>query len=132
MLRDGYLVPIGISSHIGSQILDVKPFRDAVRSLKGMASTLREKGITLKYIDIGGGLGIPYRDEMPPHPAEYAKAIEEELRDEGLTLILEPGRVIVGNSGIFVTKLLYIKRQKGKTFYIVDGAMNDLIRPALY
>ncbi len=86
----------------------------------------------MKYIDIGGGLGITYRDELPPQPEEYARAIEAELEGTGLTLLLEPGRVIVGNSGIFVTKLLYVKTTPEKTFYIVDGAMNDLVRPAFY
>ena len=83
-------------------------------------------------IDIGGGLGITYKDELPPLPEEYAKVIEKELKGMGLTLILEPGRVLVGNSGIFVTKVLYVKKVPEKTFYIVDGAMNDLVRPSLY
>ncbi|HOB69504.1 MAG TPA: diaminopimelate decarboxylase [Syntrophorhabdaceae bacterium] len=127
-----YLMPVGISSHIGSQILELGPFKEAVCSLKEMVKQLKEKGITLKFIDIGGGLGITYKDELPPHPDDYARIIEEELKGTELTLILEPGRVIVGNSGIFVTKLLYIKKVPGKTFYIVDGAMNDLVRPSLY
>lgn len=127
-----YLIPAGISSHIGSQILELGPFKEAVCSLKEMVKQLKGKGIFLKYIDIGGGLGITYKDELPPHPDDYAHIIEEELKDTELTLILEPGRVIVGNSGIFVTRLLYIKKVPGKTFYIVDGAMNDLVRPSLY
>ncbi|HPN98166.1 MAG TPA: diaminopimelate decarboxylase [Syntrophorhabdaceae bacterium] len=127
-----YLMPVGISSHIGSQILELGPFKEAVCSLREMVKQLKEKGITLKFIDIGGGLGITYKDELPPHPDDYARIIEEELKGTELTLILEPGRVIVGNSGIFVTKLLYIKKVPGKTFYIVDGAMNDLVRPSLY
>lgn len=127
-----YLTPVGISSHIGSQILELGPFKEAVCSLREMVKQLKEKGITLKFIDIGGGLGITYKDELPPHPDDYARIIEEELKGTELTLILEPGRVIVGNSGIFVTKLLYIKKVPGKTFYIVDGAMNDLVRPSLY
>jgi diaminopimelate decarboxylase len=108
------------------------PFIEAVQSLKGMVAQLRKEGIALKYIDIGGGLGIPYKGELPPHPEEYGSAIQKELRGSGLTLILEPGRVIVGNSGIFVTKILYVKKTPEKRFYIVDGAMNDLVRPALY
>jgi len=127
-----YLMPVGISSHIGSQILELGPFKEAVCSLREMVKQLKEKVITLKFIDIGGGLGITYKDELPPHPDDYARIIEEELKGTELTLILEPGRVIVGNSGIFVTKLLYIKKVPGKTFYIVDGAMNDLVRPSLY
>ncbi len=127
-----HLVPIGISSHIGSQIVEIPPFVAAIRSLRQMVSELAAAGIALKYIDIGGGLGITYRNELPPHPTEYAKAIETELEGAGLTLILEPGRVIVGNSGIFVTRLLYVKTTTEKTFSIVDGAMNDLVRPAFY
>ncbi len=132
MSRDPFLLPVGISSHIGSQIVEIPPFIDAVKSMKGMVEELRQQAIQLKYMDIGGGLGITYRNELPPHPSEYAKAIEGELSSSGLTLILEPGRVIVGNSGTFVTRLLYIKKTAEKLFYIVDGAMNDLVRPALY
>ncbi len=132
MRDEKYLVPVGISSHIGSQILDLDPFQESVRSLKDMANKLKSVGIPITYIDIGGGLGITYKDELPPHPDDYARIIENELRDTGLTLILEPGRVIVGNSGIFVAKLIYVKEVPGKTFYIVDGAMNDLVRPSLY
>jgi diaminopimelate decarboxylase len=132
MKEEKYLAPAGISSHIGSQILDLAPFKEAVRSLRGMADQLKKDGIQIKYIDIGGGLGITYKDELPPHPDDYARIIKEEIKDAGLTLILEPGRVLVGNSGIFATKLLYVKKVPGKTFYIVDGAMNDLVRPSLY
>ncbi len=127
-----YLVPVGISSHIGSQITEIPPFVEAIRSLKRMAADLEGSGIALKYIDVGGGLGITYRDELPPHPQEYAHAIGAELEGTGLTLVLEPGRVIVGNSGAFITKLLYVKSTPEKTFYVVDGAMNDLVRPAFY
>ena len=129
---DRYLNPVGISSHIGSQILEIAPFVEAVRSLRGMVSRLSDEGIRLTYIDLGGGLGITYRDELPPDPDAYAAAIERELAGTGLTAILEPGRVIVGNAGIFVTRLVYVKKTPGKTFYIIDGAMNDLVRPSLY
>jgi diaminopimelate decarboxylase len=132
MQKEKYLSPVGISSHIGSQILELTPFKEAVRSLKNMVNQLKQDEIPLKYVDIGGGLGITYKDELPPHPDDYARIIKEELKDVGLTLILEPGRVLIGNSGIFVTKLLYVKKVPGKTFYIVDGAMNDLVRPSLY
>lgn len=127
-----YLAPVGISSHIGSQILEVGPFVDAVSLLKRMILELRQEGIGVGMLDIGGGLGITYKDELPPHPEEYARVVEDNLRETGVTLVLEPGRVIVGNSGAFVTKMLYVKRTPGKTFYIVDGAMNDLVRPSLY
>jgi diaminopimelate decarboxylase len=132
MQADPYLDPIGISSHIGSQILELGPFIEAVQSLKKMVLQLREDGIPIAYIDIGGGLGITYKDELPPQPGDYGKVIEKELKGMNLTIILEPGRVLVGNSGIMVTKLLYRKQGPGKTFYIVDGAMNDLVRPAFY
>ena len=127
-----HLVPVGISSHIGSQIVEILPFVEAVRSLKRMVADLAKSGIALKYIDVGGGLGITYKDELPPHPEEYARALQAELKGTGLTLVLEPGRVIVGNAGAFVTKLLYVKEAPLKTFYVVDGAMNDLVRPAFY
>ena len=132
MQADEYLDPIGISSHIGSQILELGPFVEAIQSLKKMVLQLREEGIPITYIDIGGGLGITYKDELPPQPGDYGKIIEKELKGMGLTVILEPGRVLVGNSGILVTQLLYRKQGPGKTFYIVDGAMNDLVRPAFY
>jgi len=130
--KEEYLVPAGMSSHIGSQILELTPFVDAVRSLKSMILELRGDGISLTMMDIGGGLGITYKDELPPSPEKYAKVIEKELKGMGLTLILEPGRVLVGNSGIFITKVLYVKKVPEKTFYVVDGAMNDLVRPSLY
>jgi diaminopimelate decarboxylase len=127
-----YLEAAGISSHIGSQILELGPFLDSVRSVKGMILALRGEGVSLRYMDIGGGLGITYKDELPPHPEDYGKVIEGELRDLNVTLILEPGRVLVGNAGVLVTKLLFVKQTSEKTFYIVDGAMNDLVRPAFY
>lgn len=129
---EDYLAPVGISSHIGSQILELGPFVEAVTSLKSMILELKGQGIAIEMLDIGGGLGISYKDELPPHPDEYARAVRENLGDTGITLIMEPGRVIVGNSGIFVARMLYVKRTAGKTFYIVDGAMNDLVRPSLY
>ncbi len=132
MSREPFLEVRGISSHIGSQILDVAPFIDAVDSLREMIRDLAAEGMHLTHLDIGGGLGITYKDELPPHPEEYAAVIASRLQGSGLTLIMEPGRVLVGNSGIFVTKLLYVKKSGGKTFYVVDGAMNDLVRPSLY
>jgi diaminopimelate decarboxylase len=132
MREDPYLEPVGISSHIGSQILELGPFVEAVRSLKNMVAQLWAEGTPLRYMDIGGGLGITYRDELPPEPKAYGKVIENELKGTDLTVILEPGRVLVGNSGILVTRLLYRKIGSEKSFYIVDGAMNDLVRPAFY
>ncbi len=126
------LMVSGISCHIGSQLTDVKPFVEALRSLEELRKRLEEIGIRIDYLDLGGGLGITYDREEPPHPKEYAEAIKKELDMEDLTLILEPGRVIMGNAGILVTKVLYTKSAQGKTFIVVDAAMNDLIRPSLY
>jgi len=126
------LVVTGISCHIGSQVTQVSPFIDALRSLKELIKRLGEMGIHIDYLDLGGGLGITYDREDPPHPREYAEAIKEELDMKELTLILEPGRVIMGNAGILVTKVLYTKSSNDKKFIIVDAAMNDLIRPSLY
>jgi diaminopimelate decarboxylase len=123
---------IGIDCHIGSQITQVGPFEDALIKLKSLAGTLKELGIVIKYLDMGGGLGITYSDESPPHPVEYAKALVNSLKETSLTLILEPGRVIVGNAGILVTRVLYRKSGQIKEFAIVDAAMNDLMRPTLY
>jgi len=123
---------IGISCHIGSQLLEVSPFVESLKKMLELLKKLKELDLNIKYLDIGGGLGIRYSNEEPPHPEEYAKEIKKELNDEDLTLILEPGRVIVGNAGILVTKVLYEKTQYGKRFFIVDAGMNDLIRPSLY
>jgi diaminopimelate decarboxylase len=123
---------IGIHKHIGSQLVEVSPFVDALKRILILVEELRSIGIKIKYIDIGGGLGITYNDETPPHPQELAKAILPIIKDSGCTLILEPGRVLVGNAGILVTKVLYLKRGAQKNFVIVDAGMNDLIRPTLY
>ncbi len=123
---------IGISCHIGSQVTEVTPFVDALVRLKDLVTTLDGLGLSIQYLDLGGGLGITYDQESPPHPSEYGKAVIETLDQAPLTLILEPGRVIVGNAGILVTKVLYTKRGVGKDFVIVDSAMNDLARPSLY
>ena len=122
----------GVSCHIGSQLTQTKPIVDALTKLKQLIKRLKEAGIWIGYLDLGGGLGIRYDKEEPPNPKEYAKAISKELRETGLTLILEPGRVITGNAGILVTRVLYIKATHSKTFFIVDAAMNDLVRPSLY
>ncbi|MFN3921038.1 MAG: diaminopimelate decarboxylase [Caldimicrobium sp.] len=127
-----YLLPIGLDAHIGSQLTEISPFVDAVRRLKELWRELNSRDFELKYLDLGGGLGIVYEAEEPPLPEEYSKSIVEELKDLPITLILEPGRVIVGNAGILVTKVLYTKSNKEKNFVIVDAGMNDLIRPAFY
>lgn len=122
----------GIDCHIGSQITEATPFKDALKGLFSLVDTLQNIGIHIQYLDVGGGLGIVYDDESPPLPDEYAKAVTDILKGSQLRLILEPGRVIVGNAGILVTQVLYRKKGKDKEFIIVDAAMNDLIRPALY
>lgn len=123
---------IGVSCHIGSQITKTSPFIDALQRLKMLLLRLQEEGFHIRYLDLGGGLGITYKDETPPHPAEYAKALMEISRDIPCTFIFEPGRVLVGNAGALITKVLYRKSAEGKEFVIVDAGMNDLIRPSLY
>jgi diaminopimelate decarboxylase len=126
------LAVAGVSCHIGSQLTQVSPFVDALRKLKELIESLREMGITIDYLDLGGGLGITYDKEDPPHPRDYARKVQEELGTTDVTLILEPGRVIVGNAGILITKVLYTKATREKMFFVVDAAMNDLMRPSLY
>ncbi len=122
----------GVSCHIGSQVTKISPFVDALDRLKKLIRLLRKEGIDIRYLDLGGGLGITYREEAPPHPVAYAKAIIGAAKGMDCTLIFEPGRVIVGNAGILVTKVLYTKTNEGKNFVVVDAGMNDLIRPSLY
>ncbi len=123
---------VGIHQHIGSQITEVQPFVDALEKLLGFVKQLKAVGVNIRYINIGGGLGITYKDETPPRPAELAKAIQPLLKNTGCTLVIEPGRAIVGNAGILVTSALYHKDSGEKRFLIVDAGMNDLIRPSLY
>jgi diaminopimelate decarboxylase len=123
---------IGVSCHIGSQLTDLGPFLNAGQRIKELVLKLRAEGIHIQYMDLGGGLGITYHQEEPPHPREYAQSLLGELSGIDCTLILEPGRVIVGNAGILVTRVLYTKEGGEKNFIIVDAAMNDLIRPSLY
>ena len=124
----------GIHMHIGSQITDLAPFRDAFALLHDLARDLIASGIQLEHLDIGGGLGVPYRgaNEVPPTPDDYAAVVKNALGDLGLKIVLEPGRMIVGNAGVLVTRVTYVKEGEDKTFTIVDAAMNDLIRPTLY
>jgi diaminopimelate decarboxylase len=122
----------GVSCHIGSQVTKITPFIDALERLKDLIRRLRNEGIAIRYLDLGGGLGITYDQEVPPHPAEYARAVIDAARDLDCTFIFEPGRVLVGNAGILVTRVLYTKGNEGKRFVIVDAGMNDLIRPSLY
>ena len=124
----------GIHMHIGSQITDLAPFRDAFRLMRELAVTLRQEGHDLEHLDLGGGLGVPYRADNapPPHPDAYAAVVKAAVGDLGLKLVLEPGRMIVGNAGILVTRVVYAKTGAAKHFAIVDAGMNDLIRPTLY
>lgn len=123
---------VGIHKHIGSQLTDVSPFVEALKKVLGLVGALKERGTEIQYLNIGGGLGITYADETPPHPQELAAALSPLLRDLKCILIMEPGRVIVGNAGVLVTRLLYTKDSEAKRFLIVDAAMNDLLRPSLY
>jgi diaminopimelate decarboxylase len=122
----------GVSCHIGSQVTKISPFVEALERIKRLIMLLREEGIAIRYLDLGGGLGITYDRETPPHPAEYARALLEASREMDCTFIFEPGRVIVGNAGILVTRVLYTKETEEKRFLIVDAGMNDLVRPSLY
>jgi diaminopimelate decarboxylase len=123
---------VGIDCHIGSQITEAKPFEDALKSLERLIKELMALGIKIKYLDMGGGLGITYDAESPPHPREYARAIIDSIKGIDLQLILEPGRVIVGNAGTLITRVLYRKTAPVKEFVITDAGMNDLMRPSLY
>jgi diaminopimelate decarboxylase len=124
---------VGMDCHIGSQLTDLSPFVDALSRLLVLIDELAELDIHIKHLDVGGGLGVTYKDEQPPHPDAYAQAMAEKLKGRGdLMLILEPGRAISGNAGILVTKVEFIKEGEEKNFAIVDAAMNDLLRPALY
>ena len=123
---------LGLDCHIGSQLTEITPFVDALKRLRVLIERLHERGIVIRYLDLGGGLGITYDQEAPPHPEEYAQAILQELEGLSCTLIFEPGRVIVGNAGVLLTRVLYTKNTPSKNFVIVDAGMNDLIRPSLY
>ena len=123
---------VGIDCHIGSQLTDTAPFLDALDRVLALVDQLQNEGILLKHLDLGGGLGICYRDEQPPLPADYIAAILQRLGNREFEIMLEPGRAIVGNAGVLVTKVEYLKPTAGKNFAIVDAAMNDLLRPALY
>ncbi|MGI2129111.1 diaminopimelate decarboxylase [Shewanella oncorhynchi] len=122
----------GVDCHIGSQLTEIQPFLDAMDRMLALIDRLAEQGIVIEHFDVGGGLGVTYDAETPPHPDVYAAAILARMGDRQLKLIFEPGRAIAANAGIFVTQVLYLKENSDKRFAIVDGAMNDLIRPALY
>ncbi len=123
---------VGVHQHIGSQITEVQPFVDALEKLVGFVNELKSAGIDIQYVNIGGGLGITYKDETPPLPKDVAQAVRPLLENSGCTIVMEPGRAIIGNAGILVTSVLYHKKSGEKRFLIVDAGMNDLIRPSLY
>ncbi len=124
---------VGMDCHIGSQLTELQPFLDAVERLIVLMEQLKQDGIHLKHLDLGGGLGVTYTDEKPPHPTDYAKALWEKLSAfSELEIIVEPGRAITANAGILVTKVEYLKSNESRNFAIVDAGMNDMIRPALY
>lgn len=123
----------GIAVHIGSQIADLKPFEDAFRRVRDLVAILRADGIRITHLDLGGGLGVPYEDgTIPPPPKEYGAIVRNTLGDLGCRIVVEPGRLIVGNAGLLVSRVIYVKEGHTRTFAIVDAAMNDLIRPAMY
>jgi diaminopimelate decarboxylase len=130
--KDPALEVRGVACHIGSQITTLRPFLDAVARLRALAVDLGRAGVHLRHLDVGGGLGIPYDGEAPPEPAAYGLALRRALRGFDGQLVLEPGRLLVGNAGVLLTRVLYLKRNGRKAFVVVDAAMNDLIRPALY
>jgi len=127
-----HLNVVGMDCHIGSQLTSMAPLLDALESVLSLVDALKAQGHGIRHIDLGGGLGIPYRGERPPHPSEFGQAVVERLRGRSEMQILEPGRVIVGNAGILLTRVLYVKKTPSSVFVIVDAAMNDLLRPSLY
>jgi len=122
----------GIDCHIGSQLTSLEPFIDALDRVLSLAETLKGQGIVIKHLDLGGGLGVRYQDEHPPQPAQYAKAVLEKLRDTDYEILMEPGRAIMANAGILLMTVEYLKHTRYKNFAVVDAAMNDNMRPALY
>ncbi|CAI8795718.1 diaminopimelate decarboxylase [Methylocaldum szegediense] len=127
-----YLQVTGIDCHIGSQLTAIQPFLDALDRILVLVETLKAQGIKLHHLDLGGGLGIRYKDEQPPEPWEYATALLDRLEHTDYEILIEPGRAIVGNAGVLLTRVEYLKSNQDKNFAIVDAAMNDLVRPALY
>ncbi len=123
---------IGVASHIGSQLLDISPLLDALDRVLALIDRLKARGISLRHIDVGGGLGVRYKDEVPPLPADWAAALKPKLEGRGLRILTEPGRAIAGTAGLLVTRVLGLKGSEEKSFAVVDAAMNDLVRPTLY
>ena len=124
----------GVDMHIGSQITDLEPYEQAYSLMADLVRSLRAQGHSIRHVDLGGGLGVPYRgtNDIPPHPSEYAEMVKRTLGDLDCTLMMEPGRMIAGNAGILVARVIYVKEGEGRNFVVTDAAMNDLIRPTLY
>src|SRR5439155_7796352 len=122
----------GLACRIGSQIVTLAPFLDAIARLRALARDLSRRGIPVRHLDVGGGLGIRYQDERPPELGAFGRAVVRALRGFEGEVLLEPGRALVGSAGVLVTRVLYVKRQGRKVFVVVDAAMNDLLRPSLY
>jgi diaminopimelate decarboxylase len=123
---------VGVACHIGSQLTEMQPFKDAFIRIRDLVAMLKADGIAISRLDLGGGLGVPYQEEILPGPQEYAKVIASTLGDLGCKIMVEPGRLLVGNAGVLVTRVIHVKEGATRTFVIVDAAMNDLMRPALY
>jgi diaminopimelate decarboxylase len=132
ILKSPRIIPVGVQMHIGSQITETGPYVKAIRRLRPLLRELKRMGVPLRYLDIGGGMGIIYKEETPATAARFAAAVLPEVRDLGMNLVLEPGRFIAGNAGVLLTRVLYLKSNPARRFIIVDAGMNDLIRPALY
>ncbi len=130
--KNPHLDPIGLGFHIGSQLTQTQPFVDAAKIAVELVRTLRKSGIDIRHLDCGGGLGVRYRDETPPNPKEYASALLPLVQNMGLKLIVEPGRSLIANAGVLVSRVLHVKRTPKKNFVVIDTGMNDLLRPALY
>jgi diaminopimelate decarboxylase len=126
------IVPVSVACHIGSQLTEIGPFREAFLKVRGLVAELRADGIDIRRLDLGGGLGVPYDGETPPSPAVYAEAIRDTVGDLGCRIVVEPGRLLVGNAGLLITSVVLVKHGESRTFVIVDAAMNDLMRPVLY
>lgn len=124
--------PVSVAVHIGSQLTDLAPFREAFSRVAGLVEALRARGHDIRRLDLGGGLGIPYSDEVPPSPEDYAATVRETVGHLGCRLVFEPGRVVVGNAGVLVSRVVYVKQGRARRYVILDAAMNDLIRPTLY
>ncbi len=126
------VTPVSVAVHIGSQLTDLRPFRAAFERVADLVGVLRDAGHDIRRLDLGGGLGIPYHGEVPPSPDEYASMVRETLGDLDCTLMFEPGRMLVGNAGLLVSRVIYVKQGRTRRFVVIDAAMNDLIRPTLY